>query len=607
MAGGKETPRQKMIGMMYLVLTALLALNVSKSILDAFVNIEENIQVGNITEYERGNKEKRDMAGKKVDEETMEENPQAVALYTVMESIDSLTAEKIMLIDKVKLRILQDIKEDLTPSAEKKILTPMKGVKVNATDAKKPGITDWPGKNDTDNPIKHWVKPIRMKLTNVQKKDAYDEQMLIMGINESIEKPNTKAEGFAVWPALNDFRGKLIEFMCIASTKYDNEGNVYSFKDPKINKYKDLTDLDKLLDNAMESMTLLGSEKDKLKEIYKKLTKKELNPDPNGETGPLHWIGMTFDHAPSVAAIASLSGIQSQILAARADALAHLNAKISGGKFSFNSVTPLVLNKGTVLGGATDTVRVMMAAFDDQNQPDVTLEGLGEVVEVKNGMAYVVYRAPSSGSATIKGEIEIEGKEGKTKVDFSQEIPVVTPSSSIASPELQVLYAGYNNVIVPNMAGGRVTGLDVSGAGATYSGPKADGSYIVKVPRATNNVVTITFTGESNSGSRETSQPYKYKVLAKPVPRVLTTEGPKTGISLQVGLDRSNPLRSKLTYKCVGGTVTYGSTKKTFSGSFIPKDVLRSAPKGRNITVEAKAQLTGGGTVRCPAASIKIK
>ncbi|MEX1188991.1 MAG: gliding motility protein GldM [Bacteroidia bacterium] len=37
MSGGKETPRQKMIGMMYLVLTALLALNVSKEILDAFV------------------------------------------------------------------------------------------------------------------------------------------------------------------------------------------------------------------------------------------------------------------------------------------------------------------------------------------------------------------------------------------------------------------------------------------------------------------------------------------------------------------------------------------------------------------------------------------
>ncbi len=44
MAGGKETPRQKMIGMMYLVLTALLALNVSKSILDAFVAVNESLE-----------------------------------------------------------------------------------------------------------------------------------------------------------------------------------------------------------------------------------------------------------------------------------------------------------------------------------------------------------------------------------------------------------------------------------------------------------------------------------------------------------------------------------------------------------------------------------
>ncbi|UTW65117.1 hypothetical protein KFE94_10540 [bacterium SCSIO 12643] len=39
MAGGKETPRQKMIGMMYLVLLALLAMNVTKSVLNSFVII----------------------------------------------------------------------------------------------------------------------------------------------------------------------------------------------------------------------------------------------------------------------------------------------------------------------------------------------------------------------------------------------------------------------------------------------------------------------------------------------------------------------------------------------------------------------------------------
>jgi hypothetical protein len=43
MAGGKETPRQKMIGMMYLVLTALLALNVSKEIINAFVKLDSKL------------------------------------------------------------------------------------------------------------------------------------------------------------------------------------------------------------------------------------------------------------------------------------------------------------------------------------------------------------------------------------------------------------------------------------------------------------------------------------------------------------------------------------------------------------------------------------
>ena len=44
MGGGKETPRQKMIGMMYLVLTALLALNVSKEIIRAFVTINDKLE-----------------------------------------------------------------------------------------------------------------------------------------------------------------------------------------------------------------------------------------------------------------------------------------------------------------------------------------------------------------------------------------------------------------------------------------------------------------------------------------------------------------------------------------------------------------------------------
>ncbi|MCD4682425.1 MAG: gliding motility protein GldM [Bacteroidales bacterium] len=47
MAGYKETPRQKMIAMMYLVLTALLALNVSREILSAFLIVNESMEITN--------------------------------------------------------------------------------------------------------------------------------------------------------------------------------------------------------------------------------------------------------------------------------------------------------------------------------------------------------------------------------------------------------------------------------------------------------------------------------------------------------------------------------------------------------------------------------
>jgi len=48
MASAKDTPRQKMIGMMYLVLTCLLALNVSKDILDAFVIVNKGLENTNL-------------------------------------------------------------------------------------------------------------------------------------------------------------------------------------------------------------------------------------------------------------------------------------------------------------------------------------------------------------------------------------------------------------------------------------------------------------------------------------------------------------------------------------------------------------------------------
>jgi len=54
MAGGKESPRQKLIGLMYLVLLALLALQVSSAIMEKFRFLDDSLQYAN-SEAEENN------------------------------------------------------------------------------------------------------------------------------------------------------------------------------------------------------------------------------------------------------------------------------------------------------------------------------------------------------------------------------------------------------------------------------------------------------------------------------------------------------------------------------------------------------------------------
>jgi len=69
MAGGKLTPRQKMINMMYLVLTALLALNVSQEVLNAFHLVNEGLQTSN------GSLGEKNQGIYKMFDKQMEQNP----------------------------------------------------------------------------------------------------------------------------------------------------------------------------------------------------------------------------------------------------------------------------------------------------------------------------------------------------------------------------------------------------------------------------------------------------------------------------------------------------------------------------------------------------
>ena len=594
MAGGKETPRQKMIGMMYLVLTALLALNVSKSILDAFVNIEENIQVGNITEHMRGNAQIAAVLEKANEKDSTGQiaSPRAGVVYNAMEKIDKLTAEKIQFIDKIKLMVFQAIAEDLDPKAEKPICILEKGQVLNFSDTKNPRLT----KSDD------FVKPIRMNLHNVQKKDAYDEQMLLMGINESIEQPNKAADGFKVWDQMLDFRAKLPGLLVDAVneiSKLDDstgKGKGIVFKDPKIVAFKDIIDLGKKMDGAVSSVKDPGLAYE-IKKIYSGLTKNEKIPDPNGETGPLHWIGMTFDHAPAVAAIAALSGLQSEVLTARADALAYLASLVGGGSYSFNAVEGRAFAPPSAAAGAKIKMDVMMVAYDTEKQP-IVVPDQGVVLETRDGKAIVEFTAPSGGEMELTGSVAIKDKNGQMKMaKYSTKLQVVTKAGSISLPEVSVLYTDWPNKVAWSAAG--VVSSDISCSGCssatsatwTTAGTQYKGKKIKVAPGR--NSVTLSLSGKDADGNSISFGAFKYNVKGFPNPVVLTPSLSKDrGGFLNVGLPPSSPLQG-VNYTVLGGDIN-GSG---FSGKRVTAANLASVKRGKTAGIYLRVKRSDNGKV----------
>jgi gliding motility-associated protein GldM len=108
MAGGKETPRQKMIGMMYLVLTALLALQVSNAVLEKFAII--NVTLGNmIVENQENNQQSLDAllkeAGKSQKENVLTATKNA-------QEVRDLTKTTVQYIDDLKKRMMGKVGAD---------------------------------------------------------------------------------------------------------------------------------------------------------------------------------------------------------------------------------------------------------------------------------------------------------------------------------------------------------------------------------------------------------------------------------------------------------------------------------------------------------------
>ena len=101
MAGGKETPRQKMIGMMYLVLTALLAMNVSNQVLKGYVTVNESVVKS------RHNLDENNKRITEAFQQALGGNPGAKPYYDKALEVQKMINETIKYVDKLKGKVAE--------------------------------------------------------------------------------------------------------------------------------------------------------------------------------------------------------------------------------------------------------------------------------------------------------------------------------------------------------------------------------------------------------------------------------------------------------------------------------------------------------------------
>jgi gliding motility-associated protein GldM len=576
MAGGKETPRQKMIGMMYLVLTALLALNVSKSILDAFVAIEENIQISNENEWQRGDEKLSELKASAEDTSVPDIQRKAKKLLGTIRIIDKMTAARIKEIDDLKLQILEECDEDIaTVGGKGSIIT-----------AKYPHEP---------------LKPMRMKLEFVEGKDKYDEPMRIM-IGDDITKP--KGKGMDLWKHYNGYREELTELI---ASSMPSDGKKFFFKAPAINTFKDQKDLSLQLDKAILQSNVSPEDREAIKKIYMALTKSERSVV--SEVKNVHWIGKTFDHSPSVAALASLSAMQKEILTARADAVALIRSRVSGGEYSFNKIMAVAYGPEVANVNEEVEVQVLMVAFDSDRQPTVKLNGADlPKNQIHDGKGHIQVKGASD--VKLTGTITILNKSGIPKtMPWEKTIKIMKPQGTISLPQMNVLYRAYDNIVE-----GVASGYDetILSGGGDVSLSRSGKQYIAKVNGASK-TVSITISGKNSvTGKKEIlgTFPFRVRNLPKPALYFGTLENGSTAplsvIKAMKSVANKYPpeITLQANFNVVSWDVRVDGATRTESG-FGPTlsqkalDLIKQAKPGNTITITAKFKGPVSGFSAC--------
>jgi gliding motility-associated protein GldM len=565
MGGGKETPRQKMVGLMYLVLMALLAMNVSKEIINAFVTLNNKLE-NSIAQVESFNTELSGRLESKLatleatgapKEETdrvkkhKESNDKVIELTRHMAN-DLVKRNLFLLISAVDagttFEEFEDLEEAIVSDNEeaktrlKKLVEKVNSIGVVAADEHAEGGDghDDPYHNNVFHIDDEGYIHIK-DLSNYSKKDDYDTPTRLLA-GESFE--TIAPEGQHLMDNLHHYRNDLIALIANheGTNKATGEKIMYNFDTTAIDdpdyliSEQDAIDFANKVDSAVASM-VKNKEVDPLdqeacKNIWVRMTIQKFVKN-HGEDYP--WIFGQFDHAPIVAASAVMTSLRSDVLSVQTLASQLIDSRVKVQSFNFNKIDPLAfastsyINSGDSLG-----LKVMIAAYDsseamelhyweDDSSQYLLTDGEQDKSKMKKFEGRAGQQVNISGSIgdhILSGLIAVKEKGVKKWKPWQFRYSVGSPSAAIENADLLVLYGGgWKNKMYVSASGYKSESVKVTATNCKISGPDSKGMYTATVADVRKKIATIRVSAIDDKGKSVELAKKEFRLFGLPEPQ----------------------------------------------------------------------------------------
>ncbi|MFT7153020.1 MAG: gliding motility-associated protein GldM, partial [Alteromonas macleodii] len=472
MSGGKETPRQKMIGMMYLVLTALLALNVSKEILNSFILINDSLIVTN-KNFESKNESQYDAFKAAL----LNDQKKVKKWYDMAIDVQNSSEGVVDHIEELKQYLI--MRTDKLDSNETNALLE----KVRSAS------------NEIDRAAAQEVVDSVFSLSNVSSKDNYDTPTNIMIGGEEgklKEGPHTASE---LVQKMNAFRDNLI-------SKVDPKKG-QSIIDALTTNFDTEVKL-KISNSESEAWPLANFYHIPLAAVITNLTKIQTDVR-NAESDVVKYLFREVD----------ASDFKFDTLAAKIIAP---NLVFYGDEYKaeiFVAAFSTTQNPQVQIGKVDTTVNEIVGPIDTSS------------VKVDRGVGNYVVKASREGLQKYSGIIKVKAPSGQfLKYPFAGEYMVMKSGVVVSPTKMNVLYRGVKNPIsisVPGIAPELVK-PSLQGGTLRPDAKAGKGNYIAEVKGGSTAKVIVS--AEVDGKQRKMGEfEFRVKSVPAPTPTIAGKEG----------------------------------------------------------------------------------